>query len=65
MMTRPPLGPTPRKIWLAGRVADLSRAINDYINHDDGNIQSIVKWSEELNNCSVQLALEMHNGKKA
>jgi len=58
--TKPPLGPTPMKIWLAHRIEELSRSINAYILFDDRqNMDSIDEWSCELKQRVFELKKEL------
>lgn len=49
---RPPLGVTPRFIWIEKRIDDLARAIHEYA--EFGRYEPIPKWTKELNELLVE-----------
>lgn len=46
--SKPPLGVMPKQIYELQRIQDLCRALYEYSHYDDSNLESMIKWSEEL-----------------
>lgn len=52
MTAKQPTGPQPEVIWIEKRIAELSRAINEYVQYADDNgamiNKMVAKWADEL-----------------